>query len=64
VEQQALCQVSAASPEQPVAADTPKVAAAALGMLKEMGAYIGSAEQFTFRADIAFDHVLPSGQKL
>jgi hypothetical protein len=29
-----------------------------------MGAYIGSAEQFTFHADITFDHVLPSGQKL
>lgn len=33
-------------------------------LLKQMGAYIGSAEQFTFRADITFDHVLPSGQKL
>ncbi len=29
-----------------------------------MGEYIGSAEQFTFHADITFDHVLPSGQKL
>ena len=29
-----------------------------------MGVYIGSAEQFTFHADITFDHVLPSGQKL
>ena len=29
-----------------------------------MGAYLGSAEQFTFHADITFDHVLPSGQKL
>ena len=62
VEQQALSQNNPAS--EPAAAETPKVAAAALGMLKEMGAYIGSAEQFTFRADIAFDHVLPSGQKL
>jgi hypothetical protein len=64
VEQQALCQENAASPEQPAAADTPKVAPAAIGMLEEMGAYIGSADQFTFRADISFDHVLPSGQKL
>jgi hypothetical protein len=32
--------------------------------LKDMGAYIGSAEQFTFHAAITFDHVLPSGQKL
>ncbi len=29
-----------------------------------MSDYIGSAEQFTFHADISFDHVLPSGQKL
>ena len=33
-------------------------------LLKEMGAYIGSAQAFTFHADITFDHVLPSGQKL
>ena len=29
-----------------------------------MSAYIGSAQDFTFHADISFDHVLPSGQKL
>jgi len=33
-------------------------------LLKQMGAYIGSAELFTFHADIALDHVLPSGQKV
>src|SRR6185437_7172491 len=33
-------------------------------LLKDMSAYIGSANEFTFHADIAFDHVLPSGQKL
>jgi hypothetical protein len=33
-------------------------------LLKAMANYIGSAEQFTFHADIIFDHVLPSGQKL
>jgi hypothetical protein len=33
-------------------------------MLKEVGAYIGSARQFVFHADVTFDHVLPSGQKL
>jgi hypothetical protein len=42
----------------------PAVAAEADRLLKEVGAYIGSAEQFTFHADITFDHVLPSGQKL
>ena len=33
-------------------------------LLKEVGAYIGAAARFTFHADITFDHVLPSGQKL
>jgi hypothetical protein len=33
-------------------------------LLRQMGEYVGSAEQFTFHADIIFDHVLPSGQKL
>ena len=42
----------------------PVVNAEADRALKEMGAYIASAEQFTFHADITFDHVLPSGQKL
>lgn len=42
----------------------PAIAEAADRLLKQMGAYIGSAEQFTVRADITFDHVLPSGQKL
>jgi hypothetical protein len=42
----------------------PVVAPAADPLLKELGAYIGSAEAFVFHADIAFDHVLPSGQKL
>jgi hypothetical protein len=42
----------------------PAMAAEADRLLKEVGAYIGSAEQFTFHADITFDHVLPSGQKL
>jgi hypothetical protein len=42
----------------------PAVAAEADRLLKEMGTYIGSAEDFTFHADMTFDHVLPSGQKL
>jgi hypothetical protein len=29
-----------------------------------MAQYLGSAQQFTFHAEITFDHVLPSGQKL
>jgi hypothetical protein len=42
----------------------PAVAPAADRLLKEVGAYIGSAEAFVFHADVTFDHVLPSGQKL
>jgi hypothetical protein len=64
VVQPALSQDNIPSSEQAAAAETPKVAAAAREMLEEMGSYIGSAEHFTFRADISFDHVLPSGQKL
>jgi len=42
----------------------PGVAERADRLLKQMGDYVGSAQQFTFHADIVFDHVLPSGQKL
>src|ERR1700761_6870365 len=45
-------------------AAAPVVAEQADRLLRQMGAYVGSAEQFTFHADITFDHVLPSGQKL
>lgn len=47
-----------------VAPQPPGVAAQADRLLKEMGDYLGSAQAFTFHADITFDHVLPSGQKL
>jgi hypothetical protein len=43
---------------------TPAVAPQADRLLKDMGSYLGSAREFTFHADINFDHVLPSGQKL
>jgi hypothetical protein len=33
-------------------------------VLREMGAYLAAAKQFTVRADIRFDHVLPTGQKV
>ncbi len=46
------------------AAAAPAVAEQADRLLRQMGAYIGSAGQFTFHADITFDHILPSGQKL
>jgi hypothetical protein len=53
-----------AAPPAANAAPATAVAEEADRILKQMGAYIGSAEQFTFHADITFDHVLPSGQKL
>lgn len=52
-----------ASPHSTTAAP-PVVAAEADLLLRQMGEYVGSAEQFTFHADITFDHLLPSSQKL
>ena len=49
---------------QDTPAATPEVSERADRLLRQMSDYLGSAEQFTFHADIAFDHVLPSGQKL
>src|ERR1700741_740706 len=46
------------------ATNAPAVAEAADRLIKEMSAYIGSANEFTFHADVTFEHVLPSGQKL
>jgi hypothetical protein len=52
-------------PAAPAAAvNAPAVAEPADQLIKEMSAYIGSANEFTFHADVTFDHVLPSGQKL
>lgn len=42
----------------------PIIAEQAETLVKQMAAYIGSAEEFTFHADITLDHLLPSGQKL
>ena len=53
-----------AGPPAAQASNAPAVAERADELLKQMGNYIGSAEQFTFHAEITFDHVLPSGQKL
>ena len=66
--QGAAAQNKPAAPNAPPAAATnaaaPAVAAQADRLIKEMSAYIGSANEFTFHADVSFDHVLPSGQKL
>jgi hypothetical protein len=40
------------------------VAEKANRLLEQMGDYLGSAREFTFHADITFDHVLPSGEKV
>ncbi|HET7881310.1 MAG TPA: DUF2092 domain-containing protein [Acetobacteraceae bacterium] len=54
--------LGAAAQDSPPA--TPVVAEQADHLLAQMGAYLGSALEFTFHADVTFDHVLPSGQKL
>ena len=54
---------AAAAPAAQVS-NAPVIAQRADELLQRMGTYIGSAGQFTFHADVTFDHVLPSGQKL
>lgn len=53
-----------AAQSAPTAAPTPAVSPAANRLLHEMAAYLGSAGEFTFHAEITFDHVLASGQKV
>ena len=61
----AHAQGSGSSQQAPVTSTPPPVVAeAADRLLKEAGEYLASAAQFTFHAEITFDHVLPSGQKL
>jgi hypothetical protein len=68
----AVAQADGASPSAPAESvkgsasvvPAPVVSEAADRALKEAATYIGSAQQFTFTADVVFDHVLPSGQKL
>jgi hypothetical protein len=63
----AAAQNKSAAPATPAAAASAAASAIAEPadrLIKEMGAYIGSAQEFTFHADVTFDHVLPSGQKL
>src|SRR6516164_5549207 len=55
---------SSAPPAAAATAAATGVAEPAERLIKEMSAYIGSAQQFTFHADVTFDLVLPSGQKL
>jgi hypothetical protein len=54
----------AATAPAPATAPGPVVPESVDQLLRQMSDYIGSAEHFTFRADVTFDHVLPSGQKL
>jgi hypothetical protein len=67
VSQPAIAQNNPAGPNPPPAVMSPAAPAATEPvdrLLRQMSAYIGSADEFTFHADILFDHVLPSGQKL
>jgi hypothetical protein len=56
--------VTPSAQQAPASTATPAVSEEADRLLKEASAYIGSANEFTFHADVTFDHVLPSGQKL
>jgi hypothetical protein len=62
--QGASAQNQPAAPAATASAPAPAIAEQADRLIKEMSAYIGSAKEFTFHADVTFDHVLPSGQKL
>ena len=44
--------------------DPPETEARADRILREMSDYLKSAEQFTFQADVSYDSVLVSGQKI
>ncbi|MGH7154121.1 MAG: DUF2092 domain-containing protein [Acetobacteraceae bacterium] len=55
---------AAGARQTPPSTTAPAVAEQADRLLKQMAAYVGSAQEFTFHADITFDHVLPSGQNL
>jgi hypothetical protein len=50
--------------QSPATTSAPVVSRRADQLLRQMSAYIGSANDFTFHADVTFDHVLPTGQKL
>jgi hypothetical protein len=49
-------------PEEPATA--PIINPQADKLLREMGEYLKNAQQFSFQAEITFDDVLPSGQKI
>ncbi len=60
----ASASLAAKAPAPPAAAPATAVSPEAVRLLKEMSDYLGSAGEFTFHADVLFDHVLPSGQKV
>ncbi|MFO1104676.1 MAG: DUF2092 domain-containing protein [Amaricoccus sp.] len=55
---------AAAAPAAAAETATRGVSAQADRLLHEMGAYLAAAPEFTFSADVTFDHLLPTGQKL
>lgn len=48
----------------PQTAAASNVSAQAHRVLREMGEYLATAREFTFRADITYDSVLSDGQKI
>jgi len=60
------CAWPAVAQDAPVAAGAgaPVVAKEADRLLRDMGSYLAAADEFTFSAEVSFDHVLPTGQKI
>lgn len=55
---------AAPPPKESAPANAPIVGEDADRLLKDMGAYLKAAKEFSFHAEIAYDDLLPSGQKL
>ncbi|HET6608065.1 MAG TPA: DUF2092 domain-containing protein [Rhodopila sp.] len=60
----ALAWAACAEAQSPPSSEPREVPADVNRLLQQMSSYLGSANEFTFQADITFDHVLPSGQRL
>ena len=59
-----MCAVLVSSQALGGSAEGPPIDPQADKLLQQMGEYMKSTKQFTFRADVSFDQVLESGQKL
>jgi len=56
--------ISAEEPQKSEAEDTPVIGPRTDKLLRAMGDYLKTAKQVSFHAEITFDEILPSGQKI